>query len=153
MNESDITKIESELKINLPDSYRKVLRDYPFEEDSFGYMCMLSNDIMTIIASNKTPSMHALIHIKNIANHPQKNKNYFWIGSDGGEEEYYLDISHEFGAIYEYDLETGKITEYAQNLNRYIEQIHEIDREIYEDERKEKERRRNAKWWEFWKII
>ena len=151
MNSVDISKIESELKIKLPDSYRKVILSYPFGEESFGYMCMLANDTEAIIEMNKAVSFHSNVHIKNITNHPCNNENLFWIGNDGSEEEYYLDISQESCAIYRLDLETGEFTEYAHDLNCYIERIHEIDQEIDNEERQAEERRKNAKWWEFWK--
>ena len=151
MNSEDITKIQYELKIKLPDSYKKVIHSYPFGKESFGYTCMLANDIEAIIAMNKASSLHSAVHMKNITDHPCKNETLFWIGNDGGEEEYCLDISQEAGAIYKLDLETGEFTEYAHDLNCYIERIHEIDQEIDNEERKSEERRKNAKWWEFWK--
>ncbi|MHC4478062.1 MAG: SMI1/KNR4 family protein [Planctomycetota bacterium] len=153
MNERDIGRIESELEIQLPDSYKKVVLSYPFGPESIGYTCMLANDAAAVIELNKSPSFHSIIHTKKDVAHPLETKNCFWIGNDGGEEEYYLDISTTSGAVLKFDLETGELTEFAPDMDHYIERIHEIDREIDEDERETQERRKKAKWWEFWKKL
>ena len=153
MNSEDIIKIELELKTKLPDSYKKVVLSFPFGKDSFGYTCMLANDANAIVEMNKAPGFHSIIHMKNIPEHPCKEESLFWIGNDGGEEQYYLDISQKAGAVYKLDLETGKFTEYAHDLHSYIERIQGIDQEIDNEQRQAAQLRKSSKWWEFWKKL
>jgi hypothetical protein len=75
------------------------------------------------------------------------------IGGDGGEEQYYLDLESPTHPVLKFDLETGVLEEYAPDIDAYVSKVYEIDREIEEGERRVEERRRNAKWWEFWKKI
>ena len=150
MNEGDIQRIESELGVSLPQSYKAVQLSYPFGPSSFGSLCMLVDNADAIIDMNKGPGLHELMHGE--AGAP-RDGTYLMIGNDGGEEEYFLDISQADGPVMVFDLESGELSEFARDIKHYVDRVHEIDAEIDTQEREAEERRRNAKWWEFWKKL
>ena len=153
MNDSDILKVEAALGKHLPEEYKRVLASYPFGPDSFGTMCMLADSASTLIEMNKSPSFHSMLHPKATRSHPLPQDNFLWIGNDGGEEEYYLDLSRDPAPVMKFDLETGEFAQYAADIHDYVEKTRAIDREIEEDEKRAEERRRTAKWWQFWRKL
>jgi len=46
-----------------------------------------------------------------------------------------------------FDLETGALTAFADDLDEYVRKCREIDTEVEEDER----RAAGKRWWEFWR--
>jgi hypothetical protein len=80
-------------------------------------------------------------------------KNHFMIGNDGGEEQYYLDLDDPRCAVLRFNLETGELSPYAGGIAEYQAKINKVDGEIAEEEERAAERKRNAKWWEFWKKL
>jgi hypothetical protein len=151
MTIANIQRIEQALSVKLPEQYSQLLVDYPFSEDSFGTTCMVIRDADALIDLNRGRSAHFMIHHREGRWVPQKN--HFMIGSDGGEEQFYLDLDDPGGAVLKFDLETGELTPYARDIAEFKERIYQIDRDIDADEKRAEERRRNARWWEFWKKL
>ncbi len=151
MNDSDILKIEGALSVKLPDAYKRLLIDFPFSEDSFAYTCMVIWDAQALVDANSGFDLHFLIHHRKGRWTPEKK--HFFIGNDGGETQYYLDLEDPDSTIYSFDLETGELTPYARGIEEYKAKIIRIDQELEEEERAAEERRKNAKWWEFWKKL
>src|SRR5258708_7825942 len=146
MTRADIQRVEQALSIKLPLDYHRLLLDYPFSEDSFATACMVIRDAELLIKINQGPDMHFAIHHRKGRWVPQKN--HFLIGNDGGEEQYYLDLDDQKSTVFRFGLETGELSPYAIGIADYIAKIHQIDREIEDDEKLVAERRRDAKWWE-----
>ena len=55
---------------------------------------------------------------------------YFLIGSDGGESQYFLSLSHPAGEVSEYLLETGELKPFAPDFASYLARVQSIDAEI-----------------------
>jgi hypothetical protein len=137
MSPADLDQIEHGTGLKLPDSYRAVMRCYPFGAKDFG--CdMLCDDIKTLIRTNRRP--HEI---------PPSGptRDYLWIGSDGGESYYYLELRSTSSQIYEYDLEKGELTLFAEDLDAFILKVRQLEQAIEEEEQLAKSR----KWWRLWR--
>ncbi len=140
MTAEDLDRIERVLGRRLPEDYREVMQRYPFSPGSFSYDCMLTDDARTVIEANREPH--------DILRDGPPTLDYLWIGSDGGEEYYFLDLRGSPCPFYAYDLETGEQTDaFADDIDDYIRKCKEMDRQIEEDEQSSGEKR----WWQFWR--
>jgi hypothetical protein len=72
------------------------------------------------------------------------------IGTDGGEEYYYLDLREQSGPVLRFDLETGELSVFCDSFEHYVWRCREIDNAIEKDEREAAERAERRKWWQFW---
>jgi hypothetical protein len=90
MTPSDLDRIEEVLGITLPEAYRATMGIYPFDSDSTASDCMLPNDAEWVINANRGLDRHFLLHHGKGRWVP--TKNHLLIGTDGGEEYYYLDL-------------------------------------------------------------
>ena len=138
MNKSELTKIEKELNISLPAYYKDIMLNYPFSEESFANEFLLPNDIEHVIEMNKENEL------------VDKSENPFFVGSDGGEEYYFIKTKSINSSVYVFDLEKGKHSMKADSFQVYLNQIDETLKEIEADEKAEIERKKNKKWWQFW---
>lgn len=137
MNEHDISKIEEALDISLPSFYRKTMLNYPFKEDSFGEEFLLANNSRYIININSVEAVRPLNDI-------------FYIGTDGGECQYFIRLGEEGGKVYEYSVESDEYEEYSTDWRSYLVDIERVHREIEEDELLQQKIKDNKKWWQFW---
>ena len=61
---------------------------------------------------------------------PSIVSGYFLIGSNGGESQYYLSLSHPAGEVSKYLLETGELKPFAPDFASYLARVKTIDAEI-----------------------
>jgi hypothetical protein len=144
MRKPDLDRIERELQVHLPKAYRDTLETYPFPVDDHSVGMWLVDDADDVISSthswrdaqpNSLPWPATLVYI----------------GSDGGEYAYFLDVSRDPAPVMVYDHETGTVLgEEAPNLPSFVEKCRRDLEEIEADKRAMKARFRNKKWWEFW---
>jgi len=138
MTEIDLKRIEKELGFAVPDYYRATMLNYPFGTDSFADDCML-------------PSRpDRVIELVGVDSHFDGIEQPFFVGTDGGEEWYFVDSSKPDSGVFVFQLETGKHESLSPSWNAYLEHIRAIDAEGAADEAAELERKRNKKWWQFW---
>jgi len=137
MKESDIRKIESALNVTLPEFYRATMLTYPFPADSFANEFLLPSDPKSILGHNQHSGEYPVIG------------KPFVIGSDGGEEMYFVDLATDSSQVFTFDIETGKHTTKAADWTMYLRQIEADLKEIKGDEKLEQERKANKKWWGF----
>lgn len=103
-------KIEKELEISLPSNYKRILERYPFPKDSFATE-MLSNNEDYLIGLNN----------KNYWSHVNFNEiEPFFIGSDGGEETYFIDIKDLNTPVYLYDIEEDKYYKKSDSIKDFL---------------------------------
>jgi hypothetical protein len=79
--------------------------------------------------------------------HGDRPAQFFQIGSDGGEERYYLDLSQTSSPIYSCDLETWTLTQRAEDIQAWIAECQAREEEIQQDELA----LRRKHWWQFWR--
>jgi hypothetical protein len=75
----------------------------------------------------------------------------FFVGSDGGEEWYFVEASKPESAVYVYELETGRHRVLVGSWAAYLDHIRETHAEIAVDEEAARQRRLTRRWWEFLK--
>lgn len=132
MNTRDIEVLEKELKVTLPETYTMSMLNYPFEEDSFATEFMLLNDRESLGQLNEL----------------ERADGRFYIGSDGGEELYF--IKPDNPGVFAYNMEKDRDKPYCESLEEFVEIIAKELLNIQEDERILKEKKENKKWWQFW---
>jgi hypothetical protein len=143
VTETDLAEIEARLGFPVPSSFRATALAYPFQPDSFADEFMLPNRPSDVIDLNEAGARVVDI------------KRPFFIGSDGGEEWYFVDASEPDSAVYVYELETGRHRVLVASWAAYLGSIRETHAEIAADQASDgsaaKHRRLSKHWWEFWK--
>jgi len=135
MSTSDITKIEAQLNIKLPQFYIETMLNYPFPLDSFAAALLLCADVKGILDNNSIF-------------HPEDK--VFAIGSDGGELIYYLKLNGE-EKVYIYDFESSEVNHTVEaTWSDYLKSMQQTEAEILQDRLLEIERKKSRKWWQFW---
>ncbi|MGH9884262.1 MAG: SMI1/KNR4 family protein [bacterium] len=140
MTENELDEIAQRLGFALPGAYRATLLAYPFPPDSFGDDCMLPNRPADVIDLNA-----AALPV------PSNVHQAFFVGSDGGEETYFLDTARFDSPVYVFELETGQSRVLAPSWEAYLQHIRETHAEIAVDEEAARLRELTKRWWEFWK--
>ena len=110
----------------------------PFEPDSFADEVMLPNRLDAVIDLSGAKFSS-----------PEIGKSFF-IGSDGGEEMYFVDASKPDSGVLVYEMKTGKHRSLVPTCAAYLDHIHTIHAEIVADEEADWQRKLNKKWWQFW---
>jgi hypothetical protein len=138
MTANDLQQIQDHVGFQLPLYYRETLLNYPFKHDSFAEEFMLPNCHQAVKDLND-----ASISIGS-------GIQAFFIGSDGGEEQYFVDASTQESGVFVFDLETGEHRNLSPSWSSFLDHIHSTHTEIEEDEKAEEARRNSKKWWQFW---
>ncbi len=122
-----IIDIEKKLNIILPQFYKNTLLKYPFPLDSLVDDCLLPNDPVQILKNNDTL-------MKEIINNPEINP--FFVGSDGGEELYFIDLNSQKSTVFVHSLESKESNLYVNDWSDFLNDIEKSLLEIEEDEKK-----------------
>ena len=143
MTEDDLQQIEAAVGYTLPTFYRTTLVAYPFPKDSFADEFMLRDCPQSVIANNKgSPRISS----------PDIRQSFF-LGSDGGEERYFVDAKNPNSAVFVFELETGKHRQEASTWAEFLDQVRVVVSEIDAEEAEDTAlatRRVNKNWWQFW---
>jgi hypothetical protein len=110
----DIEYIESQLKIVLPEFFKSTLTRYPFPKGSIAEEFLLPH-YPGVIISNNDPSLTQQI--------PVACENPFFVGGDGGEELYFIDLNSSTGEVFVYSMETKTSQVYAESWRAYLDRI------------------------------
>lgn len=111
MQES-IEKIEKDLEISLPNDYKKNLVNFPFPKGSYA-SDLFANDVDFILEVNKMDWSH--VDFGSI--------KPFFIGTDGGEETYFINTLDNKSPVYSYSIETNKYSKIYDSVNDFIIEI------------------------------
>ena len=134
MNRNSVHKIESVLGVKLPASYSKALVHCRFSRNSVpGEMFCQDTDF--IISQNQR-QWRQIPRDGNRRRPPNIKDGFFYIGMDGGEYEYYLNLQLPF-AVFEYDYETDRLSTFSISLETYLERIRRIECELEKCEQDE----------------
>ena len=137
MTPAALRHIEQTLKVVLPEYYRQTLLDYPFPADSFAAELTLPTEIDAILLNN--------------TRFPPEDQR-FVVGSDGGEEVYFILPGESPERVYVHQLETSNDPSlvYAHSWAEFLRILTEQEAEIRQDELATEQRKRDTKWWQFW---
>ena len=111
MTEADLSEVEAELGITLPDFYRTTMLNYPFPEKSYVAQSSLVNDPKAILK-----------YLRMTWGLPGIGRPY-GVGSDGGEEVYFIDLTASDTRVYVYNHETAKHHVLAKDWEAYLSGI------------------------------
>ena len=139
MTDQELQAIEKHTGYSLPEYYCATLSNYPFSSDSFAGEFILPNDQKVIIELNSA------------AISPSKIRKPFFIGSDGGEEWFFVDTSKDDSGVFVFELETGNHRLLVPTWTAFLEHIDAEHAAIAADEEVMRQCKLNKKWWEFWK--
>ena len=133
MELKDIYKIENELKIKLPESYKSVMQCHPFEDNKKepNITFCLINNVDEIIKENKE------IQKEGFLGTPWK-ANLFVIGKDGAGNYYYINLNERINNkvfVTDFTFEEGEELNYiiSNSLTDFIEFKIEIKQESESD--------------------
>ncbi|CAB5081818.1 hypothetical protein D3OALGA1CA_265 [Olavius algarvensis associated proteobacterium Delta 3] len=110
----DIENIESQLKIVLPEFFKSTLTCYPFPKGSIAEEFLLPHS-PSLIISNNGPSLTQHIDVA--------CENPFFVGGDGGEELYYIDLNSSTGEVFVYSMETKTSQVHSESWRAYLDHI------------------------------
>ena len=139
MTDADLGDIEARLGFPLPAAFRSTVLSYPFSPGSFADEFMLPNRSRDVMDLNEIGV--AIVGVE----------RPFFIGSDGGEERYFVDASRSESPVYVFELETGHHRVLVASWADYLDHIRDTDAEIAADEAVAKQRELTSRWWKFWK--
>jgi len=140
VTQSEIVEIERRLGFALPESYRSTMLAYPFPPDSFGNECLLPNRPSDVVDLNEAG-----------VTGPEQVGRAFFVGSDGGEESYFVDATKSDSPVYVFEIETGRHRVHCPSWEAYLQQIRDTDAEIAADREAARQRKLTKRWWEVWK--
>lgn len=144
MTETDLDRIEAALRVRLPPEYRATLLDYPLPPDPDSSGLWLVDDATDVIESTR----HFRVSPPASGNW---SDNYLYLGSDGGEEAYFLDLGRTPATVLTYEHETGRLRSEAPDLATWIQTLRVAFTEVQDDARSMAARRRDKPWWAFWR--
>lgn len=124
MKPADLDRIEIALQIKLPPAYRRTMEAYPFTPGSFGIQ-MLVDDPELLLRWNAREKKV----LEDEAADPSIGKELFQIGSDCSELSFFIRLVGPAHAILCYDVESGKLSEYAKDLAEYVARCARVDRD------------------------
>ena len=131
-NEHVVAKIEKELQVKLPDSYKGILLKYPFPSDSDAAYYDFYGDPEVILEDNK------YYRDNGFNGHPWQVQ-HFIIGNDGSGDIFFIDLENDDGQVLRAHQNSGTeklllIQEAAEDIYQFVEQIQERSEEFEEAE-------------------
>lgn len=139
MIEQDLGKIESHFGIKLPKQYCDCLLNYPFSEESWAADVAMPHELELIKEINSSRPSLVKFGVTDYT-------RYFQIGSDGGEQLYYIDLQSEECSVYSANLEGSDFKQLAYTFSEWLDQLTKIDEANKADEVRMKQK----SWWKFW---
>ena len=137
MKPEAIDSLERSLGLQLPAAYRHTMSNYPFGADSSAAEFWLLDDPDRLLELNRA----------RVAAWPRE---YFVLGTDGGELTYLLNTAAPPFPVLAFDIESGQLEPHAPSFPAFVDLLRKEMQRIEDDERTRAEAYRNKKWWQFW---
>jgi SMI1 / KNR4 family (SUKH-1) len=147
VNESDIEYLQQALGLQLPNEYRSILQDYPFEDDSDIADSQLWNDSSLLVSGQE--GLSEMLQEATSGQHSASQ--FFQIGFDGGEELYLIDLNDDSSPVYAYDLEQSAIAVKSSSIDTWVAECRQLEAELLADEMEIARQHTERRWWQFWK--
>lgn len=143
VNSEDLDRIERELGIRLPGSYRALIQAYPVGLGSSGPDYKLIDDAEQLIAVNRYLRAHGFFGQPWPA-------HFFSFGGDGFGNEYYLDLRREPPPVCFADHEGALYTEQWPSLDAWLAERVAEEAEWQDEKGRRAARKASRRWWQFW---
>lgn len=143
MERSDLDRIENVLGVLLPGAYRETMLAYPFSPDHQAAELWMPNDAAIILDMNRP------VPERQLAGKPWPQHLVF-IGGDGGEEEFVLDVGATAAPVFAYELESGHLRALAPDFAAWLATLRDWQTEVDQNATAMREAYRHKRWWQFW---
>src|SRR5882762_668326 len=137
MTPDAIDSLERSLAVRLPAAYRETICASPFGPESSAAELWLLDDPHIVLQLNRAGG--------EVCGH-----GFFALGTDGGEETYFLDTTAPPFPVLAFSLECRKAEPRAPSFPAFLNLLRDEMSTIEADERRRAEAYRNRKWWQFW---
>ncbi|MBI3417236.1 MAG: SMI1/KNR4 family protein [Verrucomicrobia bacterium] len=131
LSATELHFIERRLKITLPDTYQKVMSEYPFAHNSFTAEFVLMNGVENLLEAAQTHT---------------EPSNSFCIGSDGEGTIYFIDLFRPNSPVFAHNRRMALLYEEAADINDFVGRCLKAEKAI--ERRKKKDSPMN--WWKIW---
>ena len=143
MHVDDFDRIEQALGLSLPAAYRATMLKYPFPPTHEAAQLWMPRDPAIVLEMNQP------IPERRLVGTPWPSHLVF-IGSDGGEEDFVLDVRAAAAPILAYERESGNVRALAPDFAAWIAMLREWQAEIDRDVAAMREASERRRWWQFW---
>lgn len=137
MTPDAIDSLQRGLGLRLPAPYRDAMVRYPFGPDSSAAELWLLDDPTRLWELNRARS-------------GAWPREYFALGTDGGELTYVLDTTAAPFPVLALDVESGKLEPHAPSFPAFVTHLREEMEAVETDTRTRAEAYQHKKWWQFW---
>jgi len=141
MREADIQRVESALSVSLPEPYRRTLTDLGPSNlevpelvtsadqliEFNSHFALIPEDLSVLRGTGFLSRIRFFLFFKSPSRLIQQRSRYkqeragrFIIGTDLGEEQYFIRLSEADPKVYCHQLETGAVTEAASSLTAWV---------------------------------
>ena len=148
MTSAELDQLEENLKITLPEEYKRIALDNPFVGlNSADYE--LCDDFTAVLGENRYARDHGFFR-------QVWPPDWFIVGTDGCGNDYFITTTpfdgHVYFANYEDQLHTDDVNEnsFHSSFEEFMNDLRSAEREIKEEERRSEIRSAQRKWWQFW---
>lgn len=143
MQPPGLDRIEKLLGVSLPVAYRETMLAYPFSPDHQAAELWMPNNATVVLEMNRSIPERRL-------DGDRWPRHLLFIGGDGGEEEFVLDVRGPAAPVFAYELETGRLRALAPDFAAWLTTLRDWQAEIDRDAEAMREAYRHKRWWQFW---
>ena len=143
MDAYDLDRIERALGRPLPAAYRATMLDYPFPPTHEAAQLWMPDDAAIVL------EMNGPIPERQLAGKPWPAHLVF-IGSDGGEEDFVLDVRAAAAPVLAYERESGDVRALAPDFAAWLAMLRDWQSEIDQDAAAMRAAYERKRWWQFW---
>lgn len=143
MTSDDLDRVERELNVRLPATYRALVQTYPAGLGPSGPDYELIDDAEQLIAINRRFREDGFFGLPWPA-------HFFCFGGDGSGNEYYLDLRRDPSPVCFADHERSMFTEQWSSLESWLAERLKEAAEWQAEEQRRAERKASRRWWQFW---
>lgn len=140
MRADELAELERTFGLTLPPPYRATLLAYPFAPGSHAAESALPDDAAFLREQNA--ELRAI--------HPAWPATTFFIGSDGGECQYVLDVARSPAVVQVLDLEAGAVRDETTDWDAWLAQLDAEERELAAQRDAHNAAYQRRRWWQFW---
>ncbi len=143
MTSDDLDRVERELNVRLPATYRALVQAYPAGLGRSGPDYELIDDAEQLIAINRAFRKDGFFGQPWPA-------HFFCFGGDGSGNEYYLDLRRDPSPVNFADHEGSMFTEQWSSLESWLAERLKEEAEWQAEEQRRAARKASRRWWQFW---
>ena len=143
MDPHEFDRMEQTLGVSLPAPYRAAMLDYPFPPNHQAAELWMPDSAAIVLEMNR-PIPERRLAGKAWPSH------LVLIGSDGGEEDFVLDVHAPSAPVLAYERESGNVRALAPDFAAWLALLQEWESEVERDAAGMRAAYERKRWWQFW---